>query len=250
MPFKPSSPSSPSGPPFPPRPRPFGTRFQAPPSKDEHRINEQIRVPQVRLIDEKGGQVGVVPTFEALKMAKERGLDLMEVAAGVSPPVCKICDYGKFKYEKKKKDHQARKKQVVIKVKEVQFRPQTDEHDRQYKFRNVRDFLEEGDKAKITVMFRGREVAHTEPGYTILKTLIEFVKDIGIVESPPKMEGKKLIMVLAPDPAAKRPVKKPVEENKAESKPEKKTEKKAEKKESSSTKAADSSAQALKPAAG
>lgn len=155
-------------------------------------------MPQVRLIDEKGNQVGVVSTFEALKMAKERGLDLMEVASTTSPPVCKICDYGKFKYEKKKKEHQARKKQTVIKVKEVQFRPQTEEHDRQYKFRNVKQFLEDGDKAKITIMFRGREIAHTEPGYAIMRELIEFVKECGLVEAPPKMDGKKLIMVLGP----------------------------------------------------
>src|SRR6266446_2706198 len=102
-------------------------------------------------------------------MARERGLDLMEVSPQAQPPVCKICDYGKYKYEKKKKEHQARKKQTVIKVKEVQFRPNTEDHDRQYKFKNIKQFLEDGDKAKITVMFRGREVAHTEPGYRIMK---------------------------------------------------------------------------------
>jgi len=118
-----SSSGGPSGPSF-PRPRPPRGNF-APPSKDEHRINERIRVPQVRLIDEEGNQVGVVPTFEALRMARDRGLDLMEVSPNSQPPVCKICDYGKFKYEKKKKEHEARKKQTVIKVKEVQLRPQT-----------------------------------------------------------------------------------------------------------------------------
>lgn len=203
MTFKPNQPPGPpSGPSF-PRPRSFAGRFQPPPSKDDHRVNEQIRVPQVRLIDEKGTQVGVVPTFEALKMARERGLDLMEVASTTNPPVCKICDYGKFKYEKKKKDHQARKKQTVIKVKEIQFRPQTEDHDRQYKMKNIRQFLEDGDKAKITILFRGREVAHTEPGYKIMSELVESLKDIAIIESPPKMEGKKLMMILAP--AAKKP---------------------------------------------
>ncbi len=193
----------PSGGGFTPRPRfPTKDRFQ-PPSKDEHRINERIRVPQVRLIDENGGQVGVVPTQQALMMAREKGLDLMEVSPGASPPVCKICDYGKFKYEKKKKEHQARKKQTVIKVKEVQLRPQTDEHDLDYKFKNVVQFLQEGDKAKITIMFRGREIAYTEQGFKIMKRLQELVKDDAIIESPPKLEGKKMIMILAPSPNKK-----------------------------------------------
>lgn len=200
----PSSPSSPSSPPSSggpsfPRPRPRGT-FN-PPSKDEHRINERIRVPQVRLIDENGGQVGVVPTHQALQMAKDRGLDLMEVSPNASPPVCKICDYGKFKYEKKKKEHAAKKKQTVIKVKEVQLRPQTEEHDLEYKFRNIRTFLEEGDKAKITIMFRGREIAYVESGKKIMQRLMDELKDVGVVEAYPKLEGKKLIMVLAPAPA-------------------------------------------------
>mgnify|MGYP001577762633 FL=1 len=173
-------------------------------SKDEHRINERIRVPQVRLIDEKGGQVGVVPTYEALQMARDRGLDLMEVSPNSQPPVCKICDYGKFKYEKKKREHQARKKQTVIKVKEIQLRPQTEEHDLDYKFKNAKQFLEDGDKAKITIMFRGREVAYVEHGFKIMKQLVEIVKDIAVIEAPPKLEGKKLIMVLAPAPAGKK----------------------------------------------
>jgi translation initiation factor IF-3 len=172
-------------------------------SKDEHRINERIRVPQVRLIDEKGGQVGVVPTHEALAMAREKGLDLMEVSPNASPPVCKICDYGKFKYEKKKQEHKAKKKQTVIKVKEVQLRPQTEEHDLEYKFKNVRQFLEDGDKAKISIMFRGREITYADQGMKIMKQLIERVKDIASVESPPKLEGKKMIMVLAPGAAKK-----------------------------------------------
>ncbi len=198
-----SGPSNPSQPPssFPrPRPKPSrGSYFQQQ-SRDEHRINERIRVPQVRLIDEKGGQVGVVPTSQALQMAKDKGLDLMEVSPNSNPPVCKITDYGKFKYEKKKKDHEAKKKQTVIKVKEIQLRPQTDEHDLEYKFRNVMTFLEEGDKAKITIMFRGREVAYVDQGHKIMRRLMDLVKEVGIVEAPPKLEGKKLIMVLAPAP--------------------------------------------------
>jgi translation initiation factor IF-3 len=157
----------------------------------------------VRLIDEKGNQVGVVATHEALAMARERGLDLMEISPTAQPPVCKICDYGKFKYEKKKKEHQAKKKQTVIKVKEVQLRPQTEEHDLDYKFKNVRTFLEEGDKAKISIMFRGREITYVEHGFRMMRKLQEMVKDIAVVEAPPKLEGKKLIMILAPNPNAK-----------------------------------------------
>ena len=199
MAFIPSSPSSPSSPPGPSFPRPRFPRGPVPnQNKDEHRLNERIRVPQVRLIDEKGTQVGVVPTFEALQMAKDRGLDLMEVSPNAQPPVCKICDYGKFKYEKKKKDQSAKKKQTVIKVKEIQLRPQTEEHDLDYKFKNVRTFLEDGDKAKITIMFRGREITYVDQGFKIMKQLIDLVKDVGVVEAPPKIEGKKLIMVLAP----------------------------------------------------
>src|SRR3954467_5229642 len=201
MAFTPSSPSSPSSPSF-PRPRfprgPIPTH-----NKDEHRINERIRVPQVRLIDEKGNQVGVVDTREALQMARDRGLDLMEVSAASSPPVCKICDYGKFKYEKKKKEHDARKKQTVIKVKEVQLRPQTEEHDLEYKFKNIRTFLEDGDKAKISMMFRGREIQYVDQGFKMMRDLIKRVEDIGMVEAPPKLEGKKLIMILAPAPNKK-----------------------------------------------
>jgi translation initiation factor IF-3 len=185
-------------------PRPKVTRGPTPnTNKDEHRLNERIRVPQVRLIDENGTQVGIVPTHEALSMARDRGLDLMEISPSSHPPVCKICDYGKFKYEKKKKEQQAKKNQTIIKVKEIQLRPQTEDHDLDYKFKNVKQFLEEGDKAKITIMFRGREVAYTDQGFKLMEQLIEQVKDICIVEAPPKLEGKKLIMILAPQ--AKKP---------------------------------------------
>src|SRR5271168_2016170 len=196
-PSSPSSPSSPSGPSGPSGPAFRGPRLSRGPvpntNKDEHRINERIRVPEVRLIDEIGTQVGVISTREALQMARDRGLDLMEVSPNSSPPVCKIVDYGKFKYEKKKKEAQARKKQTVIKVKEIQLRPQTEEHDLDYKFKNVRTFLEEGDKAKITIMFRGREITYVDQGFQIMKRLQEMTKDIAIVEATPKLEGKKLI---------------------------------------------------------
>jgi translation initiation factor IF-3 len=161
----------------------------------------------VRLIDDQGNQVGIVPTHQALTMAREKGLDLMEISPNAQPPVCKICDYGKFKYEKKKKEAEARKKQTVIKVKEVQLRPQTDEHDLNYKFKNIRTFLEEGDKAKITIMFRGREIAYSDQGYKIMRDLAKQMEDIAIVEAHPKLEGKKMIMILAP--SGRKPGEKP-----------------------------------------
>ena len=192
---------------FTPRtPRPFPSRDRnfSREDKDDVRLNDRIRVPNVRLIDEKGEQVGVIPTSQALQMARDRGLDLMEVAATANPPVCKICDYGKFKYEKKKKETQARKNQVIQKVKEVQLRPNTDQHDLDYKIKNSHEFLEEGDKVKFTLLFRGREIAHTEPGYRMCAEVVDKLKDVGIVEYPPKLEGKKMIMILSPNPANKK----------------------------------------------
>lgn len=204
----PGSPAGGSGPrtPFQPRPRPFPSRDRSfnKDDKDSVRLNERIRVPEVRLIDEKGEQVGIVPTTQALAMARDRGLDLMEVAAGAKPPVCKILDYGKYKYEEKKKEHIARKNQVVVKVKEIQLRPNTDEHDLDYKIKNARGFLEEGDKVKFIIQFRGREVAHTEPGYLMCKDILERLKDIAAVETPTKMEGKKMMMIISPLPTAKK----------------------------------------------
>lgn len=196
MSLPPSSPPS-SNSPF-SRPRPNRVIRETNEKREEHRLNERIRVPQVRLIDQNGEQKGILSTQDALRMARDAGLDLMEVAPEANPPVCKIVDYGKFKYEKKKKEHQAKRKQTVIKVKEVQLRPQTDEHDLDYKFRNVRQFLLDGDKAKISIMFRGREVSYVDNGYRIMEKLINLVKDVSIVESSPKLEGKRLIMVLAP----------------------------------------------------
>ena len=174
-------------------------KIATPPNlKNQVRINERIRVPQVRVIDENGNMLGVFQPADAVKIAKERGYDLVEVSPTATPPVCKITDYGKFMYEKKKKDHEAKKKQTVICIKEVQLRPQTEEHDLDYKFKNVIRFLEEGDKAKITVMFRGREIAYVENGYKMLNRLVELVKGVGIVEAPPKLEGKRLTLILAP----------------------------------------------------
>lgn len=185
-----------------PKPRPprqFGVQ-QGSSRSDEPRINHRIRVPEVRLIDEKGNQVGIVRTEEALRMAKERGLDLLEISPTAKPPVCKILDYGKFKYEKKKKDHEAKKKQTQAKVKEIQLSPNIDQHDLEYKSKNIRAFLENGDKAKVTIFFKGRQMAHTDLGMKVFDKVRQNLADIGTVESEPKIDGRKLIMVLVPVP--------------------------------------------------
>lgn len=167
-------------------------------NSDENRVNERIRVPEVFVIDENGVQVGAMPTREALAMARDRGLDLVEVAATARPPVCKFLDYGKLKYSKKKKTQEAKKKQSVVSVKEIQMRPRTEEHDLLTKFRHMADFLLRGDKVKITVMFRGREVAYANQGQAMLRRIIKSVEDYAAPESYPKLEGRRMIMVLAP----------------------------------------------------
>jgi len=210
-------PSGAGGPPF---RRGSGGRGRLPSPSEEHRLNERIRVPEVRLIDHKGGQVGVVRTEKALQMAKDVGMDLMEVAPNSRPPVCKIVDYGKFKYEKKKKEHVAKKKQTVIKVKEIQLRPNTDTHDLGYKLKNARTFLEEGDKAKLSMRFRGREMVNRDVGLKTMLKLAEGLKDVSTIETHPKMEGRKLFMILAPvakkvkKEAAAKPDKEAAEEQK------------------------------------
>ena len=173
-------------------------------------MNERIRVPEVLVIDEHGVQLGVMNTREALAMAKERGLDLVEVAATARPPVCKILDYGRLKYAKKKKTQEAKKKQAVVTVKEIQLRPRTEEHDLETKFRHIVDFLRRGDKVKITVMFRGREVAYAQQGQDMLHRIIDSLKDLAIAESNPKMEGRRMIIVLGPGKAANSTSDKPV----------------------------------------
>ncbi len=161
-------------------------------------MNERIRVPEVFVIDENGVQVGAMPTREALAMARERGLDLVEVAATARPPVCKLLDYGKLKYTKKKKNQEAKKKQSVVTVKEIQLRPRTEEHDLLTKFRHLSEFLLRGDKVKITVMFRGREVAYAAQGQEMLRRIIKSVEEFAAPESYPKLEGRRMIMVLGP----------------------------------------------------
>lgn len=153
------------------------------------------------MIDEAGQMLGVMSVPEGLRLAEDRGLDLIEIAPTASPPTCKIMDYGKYKYENKKKAAVARKNQVIVTVKEVQMRPRTDEHDFETKMRNARRFLLEGDKVKVNMRFMGREMAHQEIGIEQMKKAIEFVKDVSLVEVPPKLEGKNMFTILAPDAA-------------------------------------------------
>jgi len=162
------------------------------------RVNDEIRIPQVRLIGADGTQVGIVPTSEAKRLAEEAGLDLVEISPTAAPPVCRIMNFGKFQYEEAKKRHAAKKKQKQIQVKEVKFRPGTDVGDYQVKLRNLIKFLENGDKAKITLRFRGREMAHQELGMQLLKRVEEDLKDLGMVEQHPRMEGRQMVMVIAP----------------------------------------------------
>ncbi len=161
-------------------------------------VNQKIRAPQVRLIGEDGTQLGIVPLEEALTRAAEEKLDLVEVAPKASPPVCKIMDYGKYKYLQAKKLQEAKKKQTTIQVKEVKIRPKTEEHDYQFKLRHIKRFLSEKNKAKVTIMFRGREIAHSELGLKVLERIIVDIEEEGIVEQPPKLEGRNMIMILAP----------------------------------------------------
>jgi translation initiation factor IF-3 len=162
------------------------------------RINEQIRVPEVRLIGADGQQVGVMPVKEALAHAAEAHLDLVEVAPQANPPVCRIMDYGKFKYQQSKKQQEARRRQTTIQVKEIKVRPKIEEHDMGFKLRNARRFLEEGDKVKISVIFRGREIAHTDRGYRLLARIVEALAEVATVEQHPKLEGRNLSMIVTP----------------------------------------------------
>ena len=152
----------------------------------------------MRLIDAEGKQLGVMPVREALAHAAEAHLDLVEVAPQATPPVCRIMDYGKYKYQQSKKMQEARRRQTIIQVKEVKVRPKIEEHDMAFKLRNSRRFLEEGDKVKFAVIFRGREIAHTDRGYKILAQVAEALAEVGTVEQDPKLEGRSLSMILAP----------------------------------------------------
>nr|WP_276268236.1 translation initiation factor IF-3 [Marivivens niveibacter] len=164
------------------------------------RTNERIRAPEIRLIGAEGENIGVVTPQRAMALADEAGLDLVEISPNANPPVCKIMDFGKFKYEQQKKEAEARKKQKVIEIKEVKFRPGTDKHDYDVKMRSVLKFLDNGDKVKVTLRFRGREMAHQDLGRQLLEQIAEDVKEHGKIENMPKMEGRQMIMMIGPQP--------------------------------------------------
>ncbi|MGB3329930.1 MAG: translation initiation factor IF-3 [Thermomicrobiales bacterium] len=161
-------------------------------------MNERIRIREVRLIDDQGNQIGIIPTREALEMARERGLDLVEVAPNAVPPVCRLMDYGKFRYEQSRKERESRKTQHVTRVKEVRIEPKIGDHDLETKGRQAARFLEAGDKVKLSVLFRGRSITHPELGRELLDQLQEQLKDVGTVEQTPRMEGRTMTMYLAP----------------------------------------------------
>ncbi len=157
-----------------------------------------IKVKEVRVISADGEQLGILDTREAIKRAEEAGLDLVEVAPTAKPPVCRIMDFGKYKYELAKKAHESRKNQTVIIVKEIKLRPRTDEHDVQFKLNNTKRFLEDGNKVKVSVMFRGREMAHTSMGRAVLDRIVAELQNDAVVEQPPRMEGKNMTLLLGP----------------------------------------------------
>ena len=161
-------------------------------------MNEKIRAPEVRVIGHDGQQLGIIPIRKALELAAMEHLDLVEVAPNADPPVCKVMDYGKFKYQQNKRSQEAKKKQTVIQVKEVKIRPKTDEHDLQVKIRHIKRFLAQKDKAKVTILFRGREIAYADQGMKVLERIREELKDEILIEQQPKMEGRNLIMIVAP----------------------------------------------------
>ena len=166
--------------------------------KQGPRVNTDILNDEVRCISPEGEQLGVMKTADAIAQADAQGLDLVEVSPNTDPPVCKILDYGKFKYEAKKKKNEAKKKQKIIEVKEIKLRPNIDEHDYQVKMRNVQKFLDEGDKVKVTMRFRGREMAHQELGVNVLNRVRDDTEDVAKIEAFPKLEGRQMIMVIAP----------------------------------------------------
>ncbi|MFN3448855.1 MAG: translation initiation factor IF-3 [Roseococcus sp.] len=170
----------------------------APPSREGPRVNEEIRVPQVRLIDENGEMIGVMSIRDALYRAYQAGLDLLEISPNAVPPVCKITDYGKFKYEQQKKASEARKKQKIVEIKEIKVRPNIDDHDYEVKMKQAKSFIGEGDKVKVTLRFRGREMAHQELGVKLLERIRTELADIVKVESMPRLENRQMVMVLAP----------------------------------------------------
>lgn len=182
-----------------PIPRRFDRR---PPERDLTRINEAIQVPEVRLIGDDGEQIGVIPRDEALRIARERDLDLVEVAADAKPPVCRVLDYSKYKYEQEQRAKQARKHQQQINVREIKLRPKIADHDYETKKSHVVRFLTNRDKVKVTIMFRGRETAHPERGRRLLERLATDIAELGVVEQEPEQDGRNMVMVLAPSKRA------------------------------------------------
>jgi translation initiation factor IF-3 len=172
--------------------------MQAPPTRDGPRVNEEIRVPQVRLIDQDGEMMGVMGARDAMLRAYAVGLDLVEISPNADPPVCKILDYGKFKYEQQKKRNEAKKKQKVIEIKEIKVRPNIDENDYQVKMRAMKSFIEEGDKVKVTLRFRGREMAHQDIGVRVLERIRSEMDISTKVEQMPRLENRQMVMVLSP----------------------------------------------------
>jgi translation initiation factor IF-3 len=173
-------------------------RAALPVQKDGPRMNEDIRVREVHLIDKDGTNRGNIPVAEALAIAQEAGLDLVEIAPNADPPVCKLLDYGKFKYQEQKKAAEARKKQKIVEVKEIKFRPMIDDHDYDVKMRSMKRFFEEGDKVKVTLRFRGREMAHQELGARLLDRVKNEFASTAKVEMEPRLEGRQMVMVMAP----------------------------------------------------
>ncbi|HMN34294.1 MAG TPA: translation initiation factor IF-3 [Chiayiivirga sp.] len=163
-----------------------------------NRKNGEIRVPRVRVIGSDGEMIGVLSRDEALRMAEDEGLDLVEIQPNADPPVCKVMDFGKFRFEQQKKASEAKKKQKQVEIKELKFRPVTDDGDYQIKLRNMRRFLAEGDRVKVVVRFRGREMSHTELGLAMTRRIEEELKDEAVIEQRPKMEGRQMIMMVAP----------------------------------------------------
>ena len=172
--------------------------MQAPPVKDGPRINDEIRVPRVLLIDQNGEKQGVMPVASALEAAEEAGLDLVEIVPNADPPVVKILDYGKYKFQEQKKKNEARKRQKVVEIKEIKLRPQIDTHDYEVKAKAMHRFFEDGDKVKVTLRFRGREMVHSELGLQVLNRVRGEMDPLTKIESMPRMEGRQMIMVLAP----------------------------------------------------
>lgn len=171
---------------------------QAPPTREGPRINDMIDDTQVLFIDAEGEKRGIIPTVEAMRLAEEAGLDLVEVSPNAKPPVCKLLDYGKFRFQAQKKANEARKKQKTVEVKEIKMRPNIDTHDYEVKLKSMHRFFEEGDKVKVTLRFRGREMAHQEIGAALLNKVKDELEPIAKVEAYPRLEGRQMVMVLAP----------------------------------------------------